>query len=317
MKFSTSDIKNLYEKTLKFGFFIPYSNLLLTYGNKLLPDSLLKHFAKKRTSKINDYLLPIIEKVNKTLSIKPIPKITSVNTIWIYWNQGAKKMPPISNLCYNYLKRNAGSHKVIFLSLDNYKDFVVLPEFIESLYNSGKIKHAHFADILRIYLLAQQGGLWLDATILTTSPIPDYIFQQPFWTIKIKPFGNFVSQCRWSVFALEGQKDNPLFVKLSKAFELYLSETSIFIDYFLFDHFIDLFYNSDPEIKKLIDDVPFNNPEVHALEPRLCQDFNSSWWKKIKENTSFFKLSNRSYTSAQLNSNPDSFYKYFEKEIIS
>lgn len=53
------------------------------------------------------------------------------SNIWVMWWQGESGMPEIVKMCYNSIKANAGSHPVVLITRENYKDYVKLPEFIE------------------------------------------------------------------------------------------------------------------------------------------------------------------------------------------
>lgn len=314
-----SNLKNLLSKALKFGPYIPVASILTGTGQRFLSHKFLEKINKKRIRKINKHLLPLIEESNKLVvpetqgSIRGFAKecdntTSSDSKIWFCWLQGEENLPPIARMCLENLRKNANGHEVVVLTANNLHDYVKLPVLIENLYKEGKLKQAHYADLLRINVLAQQGGLWLDSTIFVAKPLPDEIFSRSFWSVKNKPFGYFVSRCRWSVFALAAQKNNILFLKLAKAFEIYLNKTSVFIDYFLFDHFIDLFYQTDLEIMEMIDGVPINNPAVHELNKRLCDDFDEQWWGEATKDTFIFKLNNRTYTQEQLEANPNSFF---------
>ena len=39
----------------------------------------------------------------------------------------------------------------------------------------GTISNTHFSDLIRLNLLNQYGGTWIDSTCLQTEKIPDYI----------------------------------------------------------------------------------------------------------------------------------------------
>ena len=60
-------------------------------------------------------------------------------------------------------------------------DYITLPQEIVDKYKAGKIAHAHFADICRVELLYEHGGVWLDATGFVTSPLPDWIEKEDFF----------------------------------------------------------------------------------------------------------------------------------------
>ena len=313
MKIRFFDVRNLCVKITKFGFYIPFSNLLLAYGSGWLPDSMLSAVCENRNKKIQKKLSHIISCVNYETPQIALPSVKVDNAIWTCWFQGEKSVPAIVELCLKSMRRYANGHKVVVLTKENYSQYVTIPRAIENLYETGKLKPAHFADIIRINLLAQQGGLWLDATMLVVQPISQEVFVSPLFTVKTNPEGYFVSRCRWTVFVMGTARGSLLFAKLARAFEIYLSETYSFVDYFMFDQFIDLLYKTDPEVRKIIDEVPYNNQNIHKLNALMCRKFNEAEFAEICQNTSFFKLNWRSCSSDALASGDDTYYKHLKR----
>ena len=305
-----ANVRNFMRKTFKFGLFIPLSNLILTYGGKFLPSRLLRWLSDRRTIKIQRKILDIVG--NDTINAPVFNDDVSRNeVIWFCWMQGEEALPPIPKLCLASLRKHSGGREVIFLDKNNYGKYVSIPREIIDVYLSGKIKQAHFADIMRVMLLSQQGGLWIDATLLVTKDLPPEIFSMPFFSIKTNEFGYFVSRCRWSVFCLAGWKNNILFKKVTRLFEAYLSKTCTFVDYFMFDNFIDILYKNDKLVRQMIDAVPKNNAKVHDLNRLLCDDFDARRYDELTtDGTYMFKLSWKTYTEEQLRSNPRSYYNY-------
>ena len=98
------------------------------------------------------------------------------------------------------MRKNANGHRVIVLTLDTIGDFITIPDEIRQKYEIGELKHAHYADVARMMILAKYGGLWLDATVLVTSPVDENAFKKPFFSIKKNDAGNpYVSRGKWIV----------------------------------------------------------------------------------------------------------------------
>ena len=308
MKFS--NIKNFIRKSFKFGIYLPISNLVFVYGRNLFKPETLFRISQKRNQTIQNKIQKYIPTPDSEISI-PTPKKLVKDAIWVCWLQGGSKMPELAKVCFESIRHNANGHEVILLTADNYNQYVELPEIALRRYENRQISHAHFADIIRMNLLTQQGGLWLDATMLITAPIDESIFSRPIFSIKTKPSGYFVSECRWAVFALACQRNNMLMAYVSQAFENYLKDNDILIDYFLFDQFIDIICKQFPELNGMVNDIPFNNSEVHGLRDRLTAQYNSDQMKTLSKETSMFKLNTRTFSEEQLTSSIGSFYKHF------
>ena len=244
------------------------------------------------------------------------PRVRKPGAVWVCWLQGEEKMPEMVRLCYKSILANANGHEVVLLTGENYRDYVVMPHIAMRRYREGTLSHAHFADIIRMNLLAQQGGLWLDATMLLTAPLDERIFDSPFFSVKTAPKGYFVSECRWAVFMLACGRECGIMGRVAKAFENYLNDNEILIDYFLFDHFIDILYRTDSDVRSIIDAIPFNNPAIHGLRMILADDYDERKMEDLTAETGMFKLNTRTYSLQQLDANPKSFYNIIKKKYL-
>ena len=82
-----------------------------------------------------------------------IPKI-----IWLYWD--SEEIPLIVDICLREIKSRCDDFEVILLNENTVKDFIDVPVFHRSL---GK---ANVSDFIRLKLLYEYGGFWMDASIL-------------------------------------------------------------------------------------------------------------------------------------------------------
>ena len=213
--------------------------------------------------------------------------------IWVCWLQGEAKMPEIVRTCYNSVKANANGREVVLITSDNVEKYISIPKFIKDKVNNGKMSRTHFADYIRISLLKNYGGLWIDATVLVTDKI-NIDCKLPFFSIKQKPDSiHFVSQYRWAVWILgcSPQIGKILFDCLENLFKAYLNKHSLFIDFFLFDYFLAVMYDEIPLVKQLVDNCPYNNPNAYELGALLNKEFNEDAFLQLKKNNTFHKLS--------------------------
>lgn len=273
--------------------------------------------ANRRTRKIQQKIISIVGMdAIWGRALKQTPRCPDGNyKIWYCWMQGEAALPLIPKLCLDSLRKYAHGHEVVFLDESNYRQYVSIPEHIIQLYQEGRLKRAHFADIMRVELLAQQGGLWMDATLLLTRDLPASVFEFPFFSIKITNQGHFVSRCRWAVFCLGGAQGYYLYQRVAQLFEVYLAQTDVFIDYFLFDQFIDILYQYDDIVRRMIDQLPFSNEKVHQLSSLLNRDFDASVYHSLIENTYLFKLSWKQYAEDVLVGKPRNFYHFIRQNL--
>lgn len=116
--------------------------------------------AKRKIKKIfRDRLL--VQTEAKTVA--DFPKI-----IWWSWLQGESEAPELAKVCLESLRKNFPDYKIVIVTNDNLDNYVKLPQTILDKFNAGWIKGAHFADIIRLNLLAKYGGVWMDATVFCT-----------------------------------------------------------------------------------------------------------------------------------------------------
>lgn len=212
--------------------------------------------------------------------------------IWMIWWQGENNMPPIVKKCFNSIKTNANGRKVVLIDNENLSRYVKIPDWIEEKVNKGIISRTHFSDMIRMKLLAEYGGLWLDATIFTGKTIPEEYFNQTIYTICNPGHDEEnISDWRWTVSVIGGNKHNTLFESTYQLLCLYWKDHDILIDYFIFDHFINLLYEASLDIHRIIDEIEPNNLDYYALAVVLEMEENSKMYQEIVDgDTVFFKL---------------------------
>ena len=224
--------------------------------------------------------------------------------VFSLWWQGEEDMPPIVKTCYNTLKYYSNGHKINLITKDNFRDFVNLPDYILKKAKREILSITHLSDIIRMCLLYEHGGLWLDATVLLTGPLPilpPICSNLGFWTPKDD--GNILEKCfgarnwivrenRWLTFCFYLSKNNILAEFVRAMFFSYVKTNNIFVDYFLFDYFIAIAYDTFHDVRVMIDSVPENNPKVHEVYHRLNFNFeyNKALFDEICKDTFFHKL---------------------------
>lgn len=233
------------------------------------------------------------------------------NNIWVCWWQGEKSMPEMVKKCFNSIIKYSNGHPVKLITFENYKDYVQVDHRIVDKVKSGTFKLAHFADLVRLKLLEQYGGLWLDSTILLTANINENFFQKIF-SVKIRPVDNdSVSEYRWCSFVLGGGKNiRFIYSHLSSMLERYMLENEVFIDYLLIDYFLDILYRENRLVKEMIDAIPYTNPNLHNLRIKFDNEFDKVQWDSMLSDTEIFKLTYKGKHSKQNDKGMPTFYGY-------
>lgn len=105
--------------------------------------------------------------------------------IWQYWAQGYEHVPDVVRKCLDSVDQYAADYTIVRLTDANLADYLDVPDFIRE--KRGKMTTAHYSDLLRLMLLKTYGGIWMDATILLTGPIPEEYTNQDFFVFRRDP----------------------------------------------------------------------------------------------------------------------------------
>lgn len=269
---------------------------------------------QKKDAFIHRYLEEVLEPVLQQYADDDAMGAYEPNApIWVCWWTGEETAPPLVRQCIRSIREHAGDHPVHFITGENYRDFLQIPEYMLEKVEKKQMGLAHLADYIRVKLLAEQGGLWLDATIFCSNTVPESCFDIPFFTSKSprQPCG-YLSEMRWVTFCLGGWKGNVFFRFLRDAFERYWHASPCAIDYLFFDYIIDLAYNRLPALRKLIDAVPENNLHRDDLQAAMNDALPASEFDRvIQPDTVLYKLSWRECYAEKTADGEDSIFKAF------
>lgn len=189
------------------------------------------------------------------------------NYIWVCWWQGEENMSPIVKECYRRICTYNSEKKVVLITEENLEQWVTFPEYIMEKYNSGTITKTHFSDLLRVELLKEYGGVWMDITLMTFSGVPERFYHYPVYTGKYpsNPQDYNVSKNRWtSYFWVSRYPRNILFCFMSDFWRVYWGKQDVIIEYFLIDYVLDFAYRYVKSIRKELDAVPMNGCGIDA-----------------------------------------------------
>lgn len=211
------------------------------------------------------------------------------NKIWICWFQGMDNAPELVNKCYRSVIEHNPDKEVVVLTTENLSEYVTFPDFILDKWNEGIITHTHMTDLLRLELLINYGGLWLDATVLCTGQAPAYFFDSDlFFFQNLKPGRD--GDCQYiSSWLLEAKTNNKILMATRDLCYEYWKKNNSMCDYFLFHDFMSIVLEKYEDDWKKV--VPRDNSTPHILLLRLFEKYDKDIWNAIKEQTQFHKLS--------------------------
>ena len=213
--------------------------------------------------------------------------------IWQYWESPDSTTPPLVQACMNSVEKYRGRCNRIFLTPENVKEYVNIPQIFWDLKEKGKIKTAFFSDILRTCLLIQHGGIWIDSTVLLTEELPNYITNADLFVfqndLKIDLDGlNMAS------YFIAAKKDNKILKETLSALIQYWKENNFLVNYFTFLHTFTMVTQASKENKEIFAKVPFFNfLSVQQFQGELLNQFTAKRWEEIKKISGIHKLTHK------------------------
>ena len=135
----------------------------------------------------------------------PIPKV-----IYIFWYQGFENAPEIVKRCVGSWKTCNKNWQINLLDKTNITKYVEF-DFENKAINNKSI--AHKSDLLRLKLLMENGGVWVDATTYCIEPLDNWIYD--FSDNGLFFFGKPFQDRLISNWFIAAQKDNYLIKTLT------------------------------------------------------------------------------------------------------
>ena len=131
----------------------------------------------------NELLNEYFTKGIKAEQIKPKKSFENEKIIWQFWGQGwdFEKLPDVVKISYKSVEKYKKDYEIIHLDMNNINDYLEIPAYILKKVENKKMGFAHFTDIIRLALLYNYGGVWIDATILLTDYLPQEYFEMDYF----------------------------------------------------------------------------------------------------------------------------------------
>jgi hypothetical protein len=93
--------------------------------------------------------------------------------IWFMWLQGLDRAPDIVRKCWASWEKYNPNWELILLDESNLEQYVRVQEILGK--NREHMSRAALADVTRINLLANYGGVWVDATCFCCIPLDEWL----------------------------------------------------------------------------------------------------------------------------------------------
>jgi hypothetical protein len=178
------------------------------------------------------------------LNKRLIVQRTTPKTIWIYWEQGWEEAPLICRYCLRSWQKYNPTWRIITLDRSNVEQYLELTTLVPNVWEIKVV--ACRSDIIRINLLRNYGGVWVDATTFCTRPLDE-------WLHKHGPFFAFVNPspdrmlANWFMYS---SRRNYIVEKWCDTFNEYWKGRDRPEDYFVMHHIFKDLYETDYQFKK-------------------------------------------------------------------
>jgi hypothetical protein len=207
--------------------------------------------------------------------------------IWWCWLQGLENAPALVRACYESCKQLGLEIKVI--TEENYSQYVTVPDFILKKRESGVISNAHFSDILRLELLTEYGGTWIDATVLITGKnILNYIEDERLFCFQNYMMGAeslVMNISSWFMSACKGDK---ILADTKAILYEYWKSEEMLVHYFL----LHLCFNiASQKNRQVWERVPLvSNVPPHIMQEELYNVYTDREWARLCAMSDVHKL---------------------------
>jgi hypothetical protein len=185
-------------------------------------------------------------------------------TIFILWLQGFSNAPDVVQRCAQSWKfYHPTGWKIVLLDLQNLHEYMTLePVFLS-------IAPCEIANVVRVHLLSQYGGVWVDATTFCNQCLDDWLLpytQQGFFAFEKPGPDRLLSN--WFLYA---DKNNYLMDQWCHATLHFHRNNTTEHPYFIHHYLFGDLYDTDPRSKAIWDAVP-KRPANGIIGPHYLQE---------------------------------------------
>ncbi len=228
--------------------------------------------------------------------------------VWMIWWQGIDESTPpriVQNI--KHIKQMMPDYEVSVVSRDNYMEFVKIPDYIMELIQMQKLSMTHISDYLRVLLLEQYGGIYIDCNFYPMKGL-DFVSQYSFYTIRHGLFSDWhVCKGLWTTGFLAAEKGQILFSFVKEMYDNFFLDYDFVPSYFFIDALIAIAYENIPAVKAEVDRVPLNNSRYNFINESGNEPFDRLIWDTITEDT-FLLNANYKYDFVENKGKQETFY---------
>lgn len=244
------------------------------------------------------------------------PRESAVSRIiWSAWLQGLDNAPEMVNVCLESHQKHLPGYEFRVLDMENYRQWVELPEWVEEKYARGMIPAALFSDVLRVAVLKRYGGVWMDASVLCTG-FDNQQLQKQWAEVENSRFAVFryyrkgdrypSGLSNWFIAATP---DNIVLTSVYDMLTAYWRDYDCTIDYYMMHLFISCALKAFPEMERGMPKL--NSRYSFFLGDALSRTYSQEAWQELVDHVAIHKLNYRKADEAR--KNPLSYYNFIRK----
>lgn len=219
--------------------------------------------------------------------------------VFVFWDKGYDGAPAIVKMCMDAMSREFGS-RLHIIDNSNIDSWVDIPYFINNIREKYR---AMFSDWLRVTLLAEYGGIWIDSTALVEEGLDDLIRQKFRLKSRIlaQQFDTHWQISSW--FLVSFEEKNYIFQVMRNILNLYWSQNSHLSEYFALHTFWSIAAQMDEKFKQMWRATPvLKSSKGLELEKHIYEAPENINLKDISNNSKIHKLSYHAYNMERITS---------------
>lgn len=186
-----------------------------------------------------------------------------IKTIWTCWFQGREAAPTLVKKCLSSWERNNPGWNFRCLDATSIERYISLGQYIDL--NRQSLTAASLSDIVRILLLREYGGVWVDATLFCSQPLDEWlpgVMEEGFFA-----FAGPTPDRTLSSWFLSAESDNYLISAWCRRTTEYWSNRAETDDYYWFHHLFRDLCETDRQASQAWLRVPKMSADgPHALQ---------------------------------------------------
>lgn len=281
-------IKELFSKWKSYSFVYAVHSTLWWIGGYAHLYKLTRWAAHKKEiyifKYINDNYKDIILRHGISSNIE---QQTNEFPVWVFWAQGFENAPELVRMCYANLRKTYPNVREI--TMNNFRDYVDIPDYIIKNLEAKNITYTNFSDILRCSLLRSWGGVWVDSTCWIANPMPERLKGCAFYSVKDFRDGSKANWCAWVLGT--NIINAKIFSFAEDIFFEHFKTHKTIIDTYFIDFIFQFALTVFPDVAKAMKNLPYNSENRNDMHFMLNKPYNINEYNKLTSERWIFKLS--------------------------